>query len=158
MKGEINHFYDEYRNPTSVTACSTSSLPRIHDAIDFAWDDQLSSGLDAKRDYYQMKVEESDESKAVLSLHHGLYQITFTRYSLKNDPTTLKRVRDNTSFFVKLKRPQIHRKTNSSIVQTRRQKKEANCSHVFEKKPAWLKKSKRLETLLKKKSFICLNL
>ena len=89
-------FCVNYRRLNAVTRKDTFPLPRIDDLLDQLKGKKIFSTLDAKRGYWQIKVQEESVAKTAFVTFDGLYEFRVMPFGLCNAPSTFQRLMQRT--------------------------------------------------------------
>jgi hypothetical protein len=76
----------DYRSLNDDTIKNKYALPRIEDLFDQMRGVRVSSKIDLRSGYHQMKIRPSDIPKMTFSTRYGLYEFTVMSFGLTNAP------------------------------------------------------------------------
>ena len=81
-------FCVDYRRLNAVTRKDTFPLPQIDDLLNQLSGKTILSTLDAKRGYWQIRVQEESQAKTAFATFDGLYEFKVMPFGLCNAPST----------------------------------------------------------------------
>ena len=84
-------FCVDYRRLNALTCKHTFPLPRIGNLLDQLKDKSIFTTLDARRGYWQIRVQEESQEKTAFVTFDGLYEFWVMPFGLCNTPATFQR-------------------------------------------------------------------